>query len=120
MNNLEYHQVTVTPDVVHCLHNVLAVHRGRLQDQPDTPERWVAEQEAERLYRWLAYVRQSLHRTWQALPDGDHLKDAYREDVWAWNDEDLAARPASADLPGADDVPVDFPRRPRTEEVVDD
>lgn len=93
MNNLEFHQVTVTPDVVHCLHNVLARYRADLQDLPDTPERWVAEQEATRLCRWLAYTRQSLYRTWDELPAGDHLKDAYRDEVWTWDDQDLASIP---------------------------
>ena len=92
-NNLEFHSVTLTPDVVHCLHNVLARYRANLQDQPESEGKWVAEQEATRLYRWLTYTRQSLFRTWQELPDGDHLKEAYRDEVWSWDDQDLASIP---------------------------
>lgn len=89
-NNLEFHSVTLTPDTVRCLHNVLGRYQADLRDKPEGEGKWVAEQEAERLYRWLAYARQSLFRAWQELPDGDHLKEAYRNEAWTWTDEDLA------------------------------
>ena len=40
-NNLEFHSVTLTPDVVHCLHNVLA--RAQLLDAWDV---WLFSLEA--------------------------------------------------------------------------
>lgn len=116
-NNLEFHSVTLTPDVVHCLHNVLARYRADLQDQPDTPGRLVQEQEAERLYRWLAYTRQSLYRCWQELPNGDHLKEAYRDEVWTWDDQDLASIPEDR-LVSPDQVRALF-SRPSSEEVAE-
>jgi hypothetical protein len=123
-NNLEFHSVTLTPDVVHCLHNVLASYRANLQDQPESPERWAREEEATRLYRWLTYVRQSLFLTWQDLPAGDHLKEAYREEVWTWDDQDLASIPEDRlvspdDLPGSDAVDLQGFRRPTPEEIAD-
>ena len=118
-NNLEFHSVTLTPDVVHCLHNVLASYRANLQDQPESPERWAREEETTRLYRWLTYVRQSLFRTWQELPAGDHLKEAYRDEVWSWDDQDLAAGPEADTLPGLEDVDLSALRRPTPEELAD-
>lgn len=41
-------------------------------------------------YKWLCYVRTQMWNHWKHMPNGDHLKEAYRNDVWAWNDEDLA------------------------------
>ena len=41
-------------------------------------------------YRWLAYARSGLYEQWQKLPDGHHLKEAYRDDVQTWDDQDIA------------------------------
>ena len=119
-NNLEFHSVTLTPDVVGCLHNVLARHRASLQDQPEGEGKWVAEQEATRLYRWLTYTRQSLYRCWQELPEGDHLKEAYRDEAWAWDDTDLASIPEDR-LVSPEEVRAIGTglRRPTPEEKVD-
>ena len=40
-------------------------------------------------YKWIAYVRDELWSEWKNLNDGSHLKEAYRDEVWSWNDEDL-------------------------------
>ena len=40
-------------------------------------------------YKWVAYVRDELFREWKGLPTGSHLKAAYENEVWMWNDEDL-------------------------------
>ena len=40
-------------------------------------------------YRWLCYVRAELYDEWRKLSKGSHLKDAYSDDVWTWNDNDL-------------------------------
>ena len=42
------------------------------------------------VYTWVAYVKQSLFKTWSELPEGDHLKGAYIDQVWSWDDQDLA------------------------------
>jgi hypothetical protein len=41
----------------------------------------------------LCHARSGLYAEWAALPDGHHLKDAYREEVWKWDDQDLASIP---------------------------
>lgn len=75
--SLHYLLTTVTPFEVAALHNVIAA-------APDSDDKQTA-------YRWLCHVRSELFREWRALPDGHHLKDAYRNDVWTWDDQDLAA-----------------------------
>lgn len=40
-------------------------------------------------YKWVSYVRSEFWWEWKNLNDGDHLKEAYRDEVWTWNDEDL-------------------------------
>ena len=72
-------QVLITPEAVAALSNVILAAVSK-DASPD----------AEAAYKWLAYVRESLYNNWQALPDGSHLKDAYRDEVWSWSDLDLA------------------------------
>ena len=76
---LQYHQTLITPFEVGALHNLIA----RAEEGTDK----------EVAYRWLCHVRSSLFTEWQALPDGHHLKDAYRDEVWKWDDQDLASIP---------------------------
>ena len=37
--------------------------------------------QAKAAMKWLASVKESLWETWAALPEGSHLKEAYRDDV---------------------------------------
>lgn len=75
-NNLLFHQVTITPEMLDKIAN-LVFKDEKTRDEND-------------VYTWVAYVRQSLYKTWSELPDGDHLKGAYIDDVWSWDDQDLA------------------------------
>ena len=77
--SLHHHDVVVSPFEIAALHNLIAA-------APAGADKDVA-------YRWLAYARSGLYEQWQKLPDGHHLKDAYRDDVWMWDDQDLAAIP---------------------------
>ena len=77
--SLQYHQTLITPFEVAALHNLIA----HAEQGPDR----------DTAYRWLCHVRSGLFAEWQALPVGHHLKDAYREEVWTWDDQDLASIP---------------------------
>jgi hypothetical protein len=44
--------------------------------------------------RVLAGFRHALYKEWLALPEGDHLKEAYQDLVWVLDDTDLAQMPA--------------------------
>ena len=76
---LQYHQTLITPFEIGALHNLIA----RAEEGTDK----------EVAYRWLCHVRSSLFTEWQALPEGHHLKDAYRDEVWKFDDQDLASIP---------------------------
>ncbi len=69
--SLKYHRVCITPED--------EAHLSAAIDPDKHPE----------AYRWLAYVRDELYSTWRELNNGSHLKEAYRSDVWCWNDEDI-------------------------------
>lgn len=76
---VHYHQTLITPAEAGALHRLVAqASEGR---------------DRELIYRWLCHVRSGLFAEWQTLPDGHHLKEAYREDVWQWDDQDLTGRP---------------------------
>ena len=75
--SLHYLPTTVTPFEVAALHAVIAA--AKEGDDKKTA------------YRWLCQVRSALFAKWQQLPDGDHMKEAYREAVWTWDDQDIAA-----------------------------
>lgn len=77
--SLQYHQTLIAPFEVAALHNLIA----RAEQGPDR----------DTAYRWLCHVRSGLFAEWQALPEGHHLKEAYKDEVWTWTDEDLAAIP---------------------------
>lgn len=101
--NLRFHQVTISPEDHSCLHNVICYVRRELetkkQDQleNDGPELTYFEDklldQVEQLERWKSYVSQSLFETWSDLPDGDHLKHSYRDEVWTWDDQDISQIP---------------------------
>ena len=45
---------------------------------------------AELVRRVSGGLDSSIYNVWLALPDGDHLKEAYRDKVWTVDDTDLA------------------------------
>lgn len=55
-----------------------------------TDEDQVLSKEEEVAYRVLAGLRRGLYAEWLKLPEGDHLKEAYRDLVWTLDDTDLA------------------------------
>ena len=69
--SLKFKEVLITPEIETALSNAV--------DADKHPE----------AYKWIAYVRDELYAAWQELPDGSHLKAAYLDEVWTWNDEDL-------------------------------
>ena len=75
---MKYITVTITPEEEVALSNVV-FPALKVEKTPDT----------ELAAKWLAYVREQLYQQWQVLPLGSHLKAAYEDDVWSWNDEDL-------------------------------
>ena len=102
--SLHYHQTLITPFEVGALHNLIA----RAEDGPDK----------EVAYRWLCQARSGLFAEWQALPDGHHLKDAYRDEVWQWDDQNLAAVPDSLRLSSEEVRAIgEGFRRPTSEEI---
>jgi hypothetical protein len=70
--------VTISPEDVDALSNVIL---AAVSEDAST--------DAEAAYKWLAYARECLYKEWKALPSGSHLKAAYEDDVWAWNDADI-------------------------------
>lgn len=107
--NLRFHQVTITPEDHRALHNVVSYLRRQLEEkrrnhlEDDGPELTYFEdlllKQAGDLERWKDYVSQSLFKTWQSLPDGDHLKHSYADEVWTWDDQDLASIPEDQKVP---------------------
>jgi hypothetical protein len=77
--SLHYYQTVITPYEVGCLHDLIT------NSEPDP------DQEA--AYRWLCQLRSGLFDEWQSLPDGNHLKEAYRDEAWKWDDRDLSGAP---------------------------
>jgi hypothetical protein len=109
--SLQYHQTLVTPFEVAALHAVIATAREhRPEGDPDI----------ETAYRWLAYARSGLFEQWRALPPGHHLKEAYRDAVWTWDDQDLAAIPEDrlVDPEAVRSIGEGF-RRPTPEEIAE-
>ena len=100
INNLRFHEVVITPEDHRCLssvvNSVLSELRKKHQDslfsksEPLTPNEQTLLQECEQLESWTSYVSQSLYQTWRDLPEGDHLKNSYRDQVWTWDDQDIA------------------------------
>lgn len=107
--NLRFHQVTITPEDHRNLHNVVChvlselTTKQRDHLENDGPELTYFEdrllKQVEDLQRWKSYVSQSLFDTWQSLPDGDHLKYSYQDEVWTWDDTDLASIPEDQKVP---------------------
>lgn len=107
--NLRFHQVTITPEDHSALHNVIHFVRKQLLEKQENhlenggPELTYFEdlllKQVEDLENWKSYVSQSLYRTWASLPDGDHLKHSYRDQVWTWDDQDLASIPEDQKVP---------------------
>jgi len=120
MSDLHNHQTTLTPHEVACLHNALSYVRKALQEKRDAGEtptdwEWLLEQHTTTAGRWLANVKEDLWTAWAELPEGSHLKEAYRDEVWTWSDRDLAEQPDTDDRPTPDEV-GEGPRRPQPTE----
>ena len=73
---MKYLSVTVTPELIADIHNVLADHEASTREHRE-------------ISTWLGYVNQQLFEAWSALPEGDPLKAAYADQVWTWDDQDL-------------------------------
>ena len=69
--SLKFKKVLITPEIETALSNAV--------DADKHPE----------AYKFIAYVRDELYSAWQELPEGSHLKAAYLDEVWTWNDSDL-------------------------------
>jgi hypothetical protein len=110
--SLQYHEVLITPLEVAALHQVIATASRHLPED---------DQSVTTAYRWLAYARSGLYEQWAALPDGHHLRDAYTDEVWQWDDQDLASIPEDR-LVSPEDVRAigEGFRRPTAEEVESD
>ncbi len=120
MNNLHNHTTQLTPHEVACLHNALAYAAKAVQAKRDNGDTltdwdWLVEQHTTTAQRWLASVKESLWASWAELPEGSHLKHAYRDEVWTWSDRDLAEPREQHDSPTADEV-GEGPRRPQPQE----
>ena len=74
---MKYNTVTITPEDEQALSNVIA----------DALE--AGHPNADVAYKWIAYVREVLYSNWKGLADGSHLRAAYSDSVWGWNDSDI-------------------------------
>ena len=102
---LHYHQTTITPRELGYIHNLLTEVRRTLGNKDQsTLTFWEGQlvKESELLSRWTGHVKHELYEKWINLPEGDHLKHSYRDEVWTWDDQDIS-RPHlkdSDELPG--------------------
>lgn len=78
---------TLTPKEHAALHN--AVIRCLLNGDKDEQ----LQQDCELAGQWLAAQAERFYQAWEQLPEGSHLKEAYRDQVWTWSDRDLEAIP---------------------------
>jgi hypothetical protein len=79
---MKYIDVLVTPEEVDAISNVVIAFKQLNSEEFTNPD-------ADVVAKWVAYAKGVLYKEWQELEDGDYLKEAYRNDVWAWNDSDL-------------------------------
>jgi hypothetical protein len=89
---LHYHQTTITPRELGYLHNVVShvVLEFKDKDYSELSEsEYRLTREVENLQQWISNVRHELWNEWKNLPDGDHLKEVYRDETWTWDDQDL-------------------------------
>ena len=104
---LHYHQTTITPTELGNIRNVTLYMLRTLNEKGELTD---YEQElltkGDLTLKWVGNVKHELWTMWKDLPDGDHLKEVYRDTTWTWDDTDLYVdREPQTDLPGADDVP---------------
>lgn len=112
-------QTTLTPDELCAIQNcitqcLIAQREKRAETLESCTELDSADlyrlQCAETASKWAAAQSELLYETWEALPEGSHLKEAYRDDIWMHSDRDLAAMPKG----GWEEKPLRkrAPRRP--------
>lgn len=74
----------ITPPEVEALHNLISY----VEDLPNRPE-YVSDEVVEAAYKFLSGARSDLHKVWSELPEGNHLREAYTEEAWKWDDTGL-------------------------------
>ena len=104
---LHYHQTTVTPKELSDIRILTLYTLKTLNERGELTE---YEQEllerGDLTLKWIGNVKHELWTTWKDLPDGDHLKEVYRDTTWTWDDTDIYLnREPTNDQPGAKDVP---------------
>lgn len=101
---LHYHQTTITPRELGYIHNLLSEIRRTLGTKDQSTLSYWEDQlvkESELLSQWTGNVKHELYKKWVDLPEGDHLKESYRNDVWTWDDQDIS----SLHLKDSDELP---------------
>ena len=73
---MKYLPVTVTPELITDIHNAISAY--------DKDSREYRE-----ISTWLGYANREIYKAWLSLPEGDHLKLAYEDQAWLWDDQDL-------------------------------
>ena len=81
---MKYVKVLISPEEEAALSECISEYQSTLVD-PDPH----TARSADLAYKWVCYVREVLTGEWNRLPEGSHLKDAYVDDVWTWNDSDF-------------------------------
>jgi hypothetical protein len=79
---VKYFEVLITPEEVDAISNVVASFKQVEFDE-------FTDSDAAVVHKWVSYVKHVLFNKWADLEDGDHMKEAYRDEVWSWTDNDL-------------------------------
>lgn len=87
---MHYHQTTITPRELGYIRNLTLTTLKTLRDKDDLTD-WEHQlvTQGEETLRWVGNVKHELWTKWKELPDGDHLKETYRDLTWTWDDSDL-------------------------------
>ena len=70
-------QITITQDSLRAIHNIICLAGAHIE------EGTYLSSELDLAHKACAYMGQELYEAWAKLPDGSPLKEIYREDIWA-------------------------------------
>ena len=90
---LHYHQTTITPRELGYIHNLVSNVLMTIGTKDITTlSEWEHQllKETDLVRQWTGHVKHELFDQWEQLPEGDHLKESYRDEVWTWDDQDIS------------------------------
>jgi hypothetical protein len=85
--------VTITPETLDALYSLSISLEGMKGHSMEK------RQELSVLHKFIGYAKGEVYKAWKELPEGSHLKAAYLDDVWSWDDGDIAENRNAPSLP---------------------